>query len=321
MTGWRVLWNGTVLSGDECPGDACLLDPPDGLGVPPLQDEDTVYVGSDGVRMHRDWYEKRVLTFRAAVGGDCDVGCSSPTAVRRRVQEIMRAWSRQCGEGELVMWPPCDERECEFECDSDAEGDPAFGPYGFVGRPRGAVLEWVGRRRNVALITLRFDATDHRIYILNGCGDPGSGEHCTDLLPTSRDATQVCFVDGELCFDANGEICFEPIENFPPEEGPQPVENDGTECACAVVTFRGPLQMPSVETDDGQSINVGTNLAPGDTLVVDCCAGTALLNGTNVRYLVEGCIEFQPGTTMVELLSFSGGGSATVCHRDNVISA
>ena len=47
MTGWRVEWNGTVLSGDDCPGDACLLEPPDGLGVPELRTEDVTYVSSD----------------------------------------------------------------------------------------------------------------------------------------------------------------------------------------------------------------------------------------------------------------------------------
>lgn len=325
MTGWRVEWNGTVLSGDECPGDACLLLPPDGLGVPPLRNEDVTYVASDGVRMHRDWYEPRVLTFQAAVsttGGECSTDCSSPDAVRRRVQEIMAAWSRQCSEGELVLWAPCDERTCDEECDSDAAADPAFGPYAIRGRPRGAVLQWAGRGHNYALLTLRFDAVDHRIYLLNGCGDPGTGQHCTDLLPTSRESTEVCWDPaGEICWDANGEICFVPITDFPPEEGPQPVTNNGTECACAVVTLRGPLQMPSLETDDGQTIDVGTDLGVDDVMVIDCCAQTVTLNGAEARYLVDGCIELQPGTTMVELLSFSGGGSATICFQDNVISA
>lgn len=325
MTGWRIEWNGTALSGDDCPGDACLLEPPDGLGVPGLRTEDVTYVASDGVRMHRDWYEPRVLTFQAAVstsGGDCSTDCSSPNAVRRRVQEILSAWSRQCGEGELVIWPPCDERECGFECDSDAAGDPAFGPYAVVGRPRQAIVQWAGRGHNYAMLTLRFDAVDQRIYLLNGCGDPGSGDHCTDLLPTSRDSTQVCWDDaGQICWDDAGQICFEPITDFPPEEGPQAVENNGSECACVVATLRGPLQMPSIETDDGQVMQVGTDLSVNDVMVIDCCSGSVTLNGTEARYLVDGCIELQPGTTMVELLSFSGGGSATICHRDNVISA
>lgn len=323
MTGWRVEWNGTALSGDECPGDACLLEAPDGMGVPGIRNEDVTYMGADGIRMHRDWYENRVLTFQVAVGqlgGACATDCDTPNSVRQRVHDLLAAWSRQCDEGELVIWGPCDTRECGFECDSDAEASPAFGPYGVIGRPRAATVEWQRGPRYWALITLRFDAVDHRLYLLNGCGDPGSGEDCVDLLPTQRDNTVMCWDEaGQICW-VDGEACFEEPEDLPPEEGPQTVENTGTECACAVITLTGPLQEPSIVTDDGQQIDVHTTLLEGDVMVIDCCTDRVTLNGTPSRYLVEGCIQFDPGSTEVELFAFTGGGSATVCHRDNVVS-
>lgn len=334
MTGWRVEWNGTVLSGDECPGDACLTGPPDGLGIPELRTEDVTYLMRDGVRMHRDWYENRILTFQAVVSsrsGECATDCDSPHAVRRRVQEILRAWGRQCSEGELVLWAPCDTRQwcpddisgCYESGESPgvAMGDPAFGPYGIRGRPRAATVEWGGWCRQYAYLTLRFDAVDHRLYVLNECGIPGSGESCTELLPTRRDNQVICWDDnGELC-DDGGQFCFVDPPNPPPDEGPQPVVNNGSECACPIITLNGPLQEPSLVADDGQRIDVHADLGAGDVMVIDCCEDRITLNGTPARFLVEGCMSFDPGTTMVELLSYSGDGTASICTRDSVVSA
>lgn len=333
MSGWRVEWNGTALTGDECPGDACLIDPPDGLGITDIRDEDVTYMMRDGIRMHRDWYSNRVLTFQAVVSarrGECGSDCDSPTAVRRRVQEILSAWSRQCEEGELVLWAPCDSRAwcpddisgCDDSGDSGiAMGDPAYGPYGIRGRPRAATVQYGGHCNQYAYLTLRFDAVDHRLYVLNECGIPGSGESCTELLPTSRDNQVICWDEnGELC-DDSGEYCFVDPPDVDPDEGPQPVVNSGSECACPIITLNGPLQEPSLITDDGQRIDVFANLDAGDMMVINCCEDQITFNGTPANYLVEGCISLETGTTMIQLFAFTGGGSASICHRDSVVSA
>lgn len=51
------------------------------------------------------------------------------------------------------------------------------GPFGVKGRPRVADVQWrqIGDA-SFAELTLRFDSIDHRLYVLDDCGTPGSGE-------------------------------------------------------------------------------------------------------------------------------------------------
>lgn len=103
--GWIVELNGTVLSGGDAPGDACLTLPPDGLGLPGVRTEDVTLPQRDGVRHFSDWYEPRIITVEAFV---CpDGGCSSCPDPRATVRAIQQSWKRQCDDIELVVWPPC----------------------------------------------------------------------------------------------------------------------------------------------------------------------------------------------------------------------
>ncbi|MBC2877435.1 MULTISPECIES: phage distal tail protein [Streptomyces] len=62
------------------------------------------------------------------------------------------------------------------------------------------------------------------------------------------------------------------------------VVNTGDAPASPVVTFRGPLRLPSLtRIDDGTRLEYDIALAPSDTLTVDTSAGTVLLNGSASR--------------------------------------
>jgi hypothetical protein len=60
----------------------------------------------------------------------------------------------------------------------DVSGDSINGPFGVRGRPRVAALSWRRGKHQIADVTTRFDAIDHRLYILDAAGNPGSGTLC-----------------------------------------------------------------------------------------------------------------------------------------------
>lgn len=74
------------------------------------------------------------------------------------------------------------------------------GPFGIVGRPRVATHIWQ-RGTDCAVMLLRFDATDHRMFILDGSGQPGSGVISATAYPSTEDSA-VCF---PLCFTGGGD--------------------------------------------------------------------------------------------------------------------
>ncbi len=204
---WIVVLNGTVLLG----GDAHMIDgfgfgeggfgdlpfgevlsviytssqvkgflskPPEGLGVPGLRTEDQSYPQRDGVSHFSDWYEPRVITLSEVfIEGYEDSSCEDCNTARQNASDLMRAWSRHCGETELVVWTDCPPGET-------VEERAITGPFGVVGRPRVAEIGWVGYVSDSANALLRFDSVDHRLYILDAEGTPGSGVECADL-PTS----------------------------------------------------------------------------------------------------------------------------------------
>jgi hypothetical protein len=207
---WIVVLNGTVLLG----GDAHMIDgfgfgeggfgdlpfgevlsviytssqvkgflskPPEGLGVPGLRTEDQSYPQRDGVSHFSDWYEPRVITLSEVfIEGYEDSSCEDCNTARQNASDIMRAWSRHCGETELVIWTDCPPG-------ATVEERAITGPFGVVGRPRVAEIEWVGYVSDSANALLRFDSVDHRLYILDAEGTPGSGVECAvlsyDTLP------------------------------------------------------------------------------------------------------------------------------------------
>lgn len=174
MTGWAVELNGVVFEGGDgvdTEGEAlaCLTSPPDGLGVPGLRVEDQVFPQRDGAAQYTDWYEPRILTMEnVQVTSDNCEGC--PNA-RAKAKMIAEAWSRHCGETELVVFPDCEPGET-------AEEREITGPFGVVGRPRVAELTWRAGTSRAGIGTFRFDSVDHRLYVLDADGTPGSGGVC-----------------------------------------------------------------------------------------------------------------------------------------------
>lgn len=164
----------SVSGGEEVdpylPSDpvGCLMLPPDGMGVPGLRTEDVEFTHRDGVRMYSDWYENRILTLTVSV---CNDGCPGCPTARAKVRELMRAWSRMCGETELMIFT---------DCHDPTLSDPAVtGPYTVVGRPRQALVSWRRSNFGCAQVTLRFDALDHRLLIP---GDDGQLVQCSEIL-------------------------------------------------------------------------------------------------------------------------------------------
>lgn len=66
----------------------------------------------------------------------------------------------------------------------DVTGDETDGPFGVVGRARVASLNWRRGRKDIADALLRFDSVDHRLYVLDADGTPGSGAVCTTITGT-----------------------------------------------------------------------------------------------------------------------------------------
>lgn len=167
MPDWRAVLGTAIVCGGDCDDAvACLTLPPDGVGVPGLRTEDQVYPQRDGVGHFADWYDPRIITLLATIGAGC--GCSGIDVARHSAAQLMEEWSRECDETELVLFTGCPP--------ANNVDDRAFtGPYGVRGRPRVAQLNWLRSRKAMAEATLRFDSVDHRLYILDEDGTPGSG--------------------------------------------------------------------------------------------------------------------------------------------------
>lgn len=170
MPEWKANLDGPSICGGDCAGDdavvACLALPPDGLGVPPLRTEDQVYPQRDGVDQFSDWYEPRIVTLTATIG---DNSCGCEGDARFNARYLMEAWSRKCDDTELVLFT---------DCSDPAQGSEVNGPFGVIGRPRAASLAWRRGKAKIADAILRFDARDHRLYLLDEDGTPGSGAVC-----------------------------------------------------------------------------------------------------------------------------------------------
>lgn len=433
MPDWKAILNGSTVCGGDCADldvDACLTSPPDGTGVPGLRTTDQAYPQRDGVDHFSDWYEPRILTFQATVGG---AGCGCSGGARANARSLMRAWSRQCEDVELVLSTGCEVSDFpnllpngEFDegitgwagdnltlahettvthnppgslsatLDTSADGVAQYldlipveaglnytftgwgrsatstlgwqlglvwldedetpigsmqnggstaitaagwtqldtvparapfgavsaqlviqstiasgtpimgdvyyfdtlalteattetvGPYGVIGRPRVATLQWRKGKFLVADSVLRFDSIDHRLYLLDADGTPGSGAQCVTSLAGSAVVPDV----GDLC-------------------SPAIFTNDGAFANAMQITQAG-----------GNFTGVGGDLLDTDVLVLDTSTGTATLNGVDVSNQIIGdpFLTVEPGETLT-ITGGADGGEVEVCFRPAVISA
>lgn len=309
--GWTTSLEGVGIYGGDLaevsPGctlpvcRACLTLPPDGLGLPELRTADSAYIAKDGVRHHSDFYEPRIITQIVAVGGDCGLG-----SARENVAAISQVWKRRCDDTELVIWPPSD-----CPCDGPAAPDMAR-PLGIIGRPRQAPLTY--DRGGNASLTLRFDAVDHRMYLLDCCGTPGSGGSCVTLTPTSSRFCQTF----PMCFPS----CY-PVDTTIPGSGPQVANVTGTECVWPTITLTGSLTNPILEnTTTGDMLTYAGTVRAGATVIIDTETLTATEDGSPRTHLLSGDLGLVVGGNTLTMRSFgSDTGRADICWRPFVVTA
>lgn len=310
--GWAATLEGVTLSGGDMEGAGCLTVPPEGLGLPPLRTNDVTFPQRDGVRHGSDWYEPRIVTLDAVqVQGDNCAGCAS---ARQNVRDIMQAWSRKCDDVELVIHSPCFNPGDEV-----VPGDRSLvGPYGVIGRPRVAEVEWARGRTQRATLLLRFDATDHRLLILDADGTPGSGGQCVTLTPALLTRCR----SYPRCYD----MCYDPIDGGG-GTGPVAIDVQGTLCVRPVITLTGRLDNPRIENlTSGQALWYEATISEDEPpVIIDTHTGTATQGGVSRTHLLNGSVrmDLDPGPGLLRLSAFGSAdnGNAQVCWRPAVESA
>lgn len=113
----------------------------------------------------------------------------------------------------------------------------------------------------------------------------------------------------------------------PGATGALSVPNEGDAPTHPLITFRGPVERPSLTNiTTGDAVEYDLALADGDELLVDTEAGTVVLNGTasrlytaTTRSVPEQTFVFPPGTTDLAFRAAPGSSdpraSATVRYR------
>lgn len=324
---WGVLLEGVYIDGgcdsvqssdilDECTppgGDAPFVVvgemsvPPEGLGLPEIRSEEATYPQRDGVVHFADWYEPRIITLEDV--SVCNDGCPGCPSARQKIQQISKAWGRKCDDVELVIFTDCHDPT------ADEEGRAVTGPFGVIGRPRAAEVEWQTSDKGCALVTLRFDARDHRAYVLDACGTPGSGEKCAVATPTTETTCRTYPRCYPYCYDTEtGE-----------EGGDATATVYGTECVNPTITLCGDLTSPRIENvETGATLTYnGTIRKEDECVVIDTINGTATQGEATRTHLLTGDTRMilQPGENTIRLTSFAttDDGSAEVCWRSIVV--
>lgn len=91
---------------------------------------------------------------------------------RQKVSRLTQEWSRNCSGASLVLFTDC------HNPDADEEEKIYNGPYLVHGRPRVADVVWERSNRGAARVTLRFDATDARLVLVDAApGQLWDSEH------------------------------------------------------------------------------------------------------------------------------------------------
>lgn len=199
------------------------------------------------------------------------------------------------------------------------------GPYGIVGRPRVAQYRWLSRSEQIADVLLRFDAVDHRAYVLDECGTPGY-QQCIDVTP-GTESLGVCWDEnGQLCFGAAG-ICFTTVMPGSIPAGLGNILVGGTETVFPQITLYPSLSNPRIV-----NLNTGDSITYTGTVVdypvtIDTYNGTAFdSNGDSQTHRLGGNIfmSLEPGNHQLRLFQTGDYGTevgyATMCWRDTVVA-
>lgn len=204
------------------------------------------------------------------------------------------------------------------EWDTSSQPDRSVvGPFGIIGRPRVANITPVPGRSKCRTGVFRFDAVDHRMYILDGSGEPGSGTQTVTVLPTTSQLAR--------CYPRCYPMCYDTSTGS--EAGPVTAYVAGTECAYPVICFHGRLTSPTLEnTTTGDTIGYDGNIGAGaEPVCIDTSTGSATQGEAGRDHLISGNPEMilQPGDNILRLVSQSAAddGHVTVEWRGSVISA
>lgn len=182
-----------------------LLVPPLGMGVPAIRSGDVAFAQRDGVVQFADYYEPRQLTFQVLVKNDGCPGCSTPMSARQKVARLTQEWSRNCSGATLVLFTDC------HNPDATEEEKIYNGPYLVHGRPRVADVVWERSNRGVARVTLRFDAADARLVLVDAApGQVWDSDHVQtidadeqNLAPDADLSTRTMTVNGATVQDSH----------------------------------------------------------------------------------------------------------------------
>lgn len=309
MSGWFAVLNGVALSGggDQCPitPSGCLTEPPDGLGAPEIRTEDVTFAQADGTEHFSDWYGPRIITLNNVTVCGPNTGCCSGKSSRSSVREIVQAWSRQCSDIGLVLWPDSPQPSGDRGTD---------GPFGFIGRPRVASVQWLGQGSDCASLTLRFDCVDQRIYLQKPNGSDGL--QCLTMQTNTGGMCRSYPRCYPMCY-SGGAVTGTAVTGIV----------DGDLCVPVSVTLDGPLVQPKItDISTGDYLQYMGSIQAGSSVTVDTKNGTAVnSNGTNVSGQLTGSVfmTLAPGSHIIRLDSYGEGdsGTAELCYRSAVLSA
>lgn len=224
------------------------------------------------------------------------------------VQDLKYAWRR---------------RQADIEAWLTINGQ---GPFAVVGRPRVADVDWLNGYADAARMTLRFDAADHRLFVLDV--DPetgavtGDGTRRVTVVPqapeTGRTYDRVYGVVRDhdpLVETAYGKI-----------EGLQVVAtNEGTLDAPVTIVFTGLLHQPRLQnlTNDTE-VRLTVDVPAGLTnrVTVDTARGSVTVGGASRFGWVEGspsAFRLAPGPNVLRLVDAdpaNATGTASVSWRN-----
>lgn len=191
------------------------------------------------------------------------------------------------------------------------------GPFGVIGRPRVMQSVWERGTSGCVTLTMRFDAVDHRMYVLDASGAPGSGVRSVTVYPTTSSLAR--------CYPKCYPKCYDTPTGASAGDGTALVI--GTECVYPTVCFHGQLTQPVLENVTTGSIMgyAGSISQSAAEVCVDTESGSADQGGAGRTYLITGDPHFTlaPGDNLLRLTSQSSSddGYVTVSYRSVVISA
>lgn len=193
-----------------------------------------------------------------------------------------------------------------------------FGPVGIVGRPRAASYQWLNRDDNIATVTLRFDATDHRMYVLDDCGTPGFQE-CVDVYPgliQSCRTYPLCYTEGRCYNNEGGTTLIVPVT----------ATLGGTERVNPLIVLYPGLSYPTVENMNNSEFIEYNGVVESEPIQIDTQNGiaTGVSSGASYTHLLGGSLflSMDPGENTFRMFSraSSDTGYAAVCYRSTVVS-